>query len=301
MPDQDVNNKTCILCGEKKLKLLFSIENNNFYKCKDCKLIQMNPIVRLKSLGEDYVGFDIERYKEFIRLFRIPQYEREIEFIKKYKKEGKLLDVGCGTGGFLEIAGNNRFISYGIEPSRIAYSIARERNKVIRGELKDINFKENYFDVVTMWSVFEHVPDPYLFLNKINSIVKKNGIIAMRIPSSHGLLSSLAILLYKITFGKIKYPLIILFQLKWDYKHYYFYNLRNIKLLLEKCGFEALNYKHENSIDTKNIDCRMNYIPENFILRKMFKPIFFLLILFSAFLNKKDELILIARKNGKNL
>jgi len=70
---------------------------------------------------------------------------------------GRLLDVGCGCGGFLQwgaVDGN-----YGIEISRYAvtHPLPGAEGKIIHGRLEDIPFKDNFFNMVTAFNVMEHI------------------------------------------------------------------------------------------------------------------------------------------------
>ncbi len=292
------NKKTgaCILCGQANWKKQFSLDEHHFYKCKNCRLIQMFPMPKALARGDDYSGYDLGKQQEFARLFLVPQYRRAIQLIKEYKKEGRLLDVGCGTGEFLENAREAGFMPTGIEPSEAACRIAGQKNDVIRGELAGVSLKEGYFDVMTLWSVLEHVPDPLSLLGKIHSSLKADGILALRVPSSSGLLPSLALWLFKISAGKIDYPLRVIYQLEWHYKHVCFYNRKNIALLLNTCGFEILNARAENSFDIKSLDYRMDYLPSGRIGQFAFKTALFLILQFSLLLRRQDELVLVTRK-----
>jgi len=288
----------CVLCGRGKLKRLFSLDDHHFYRCKNCRLIQMSPLPQILSWGDDYSGYDLEKQQRFARVFSVPQFRRAIILIQKYKKKGKLLDVGCGTGEFLEAAREAGFLATGIEPAETACRIAAEKNEVIRGELRDVGLKEKSFDVVTLWSVLEHVPDPVSLLRKIHDSLKADGILALRIPSSSGLLPSLALWLNKISAGKIDYPLRVIYQLEWHYQHVYFFNRKNIALLLNRCAFEILAARRENSFDIKSLAYRMDYLPSGRISRLAFKTALFIILEFSLLLRRQDELVLIARKSS---
>lgn len=208
------------------------------------------------------------------------------------------MDVGCGTGEFLELARENGFSPYGIEPSETAYLIARRKNPVIRGELKELNFKENMFDVVTLWSVLEHVPDPQAFLHQIHALLKPQGLLALRIPSAQSLLYFLALTLHRASAGTIQKPLNILFQLDWHYKHFFLFAKDSVGLLLRLTGFSPLILKRDTGYDVKSMDCRMDYLPRNKTHKTAVKAALFILLGLSTLFRKQDELIVLARKNG---
>ena len=256
----------------------------------------MAPIPETEEAGDDYAGFDLTRYREFMTMFRIPQYERDVSFIRKYAESGRLLDIGCGTGEFLDVAARNGFQAFGLEPSPKAYEIARKSHPVARGELKDVSFKENHFDVITLWSVLEHVPEPWDFLHRLHSILREKGLLALRLPDVRGLLPSLALWIYKISLGRIGSPLGIIYQLDWHSKHYYGYDRGTLGRLLEKNGFEVLDSRSENSFDYRSLDLRMDYLPIKRIARRIAKGALGAVLFLAKALKKEDELVLIARK-----
>ncbi len=287
---------SCTLCGGRSGRALFSVRGFSFHRCRDCGLIQMGNLPEDREAGEDYSGFDLDTYRKFMAAFRVPQYERDISFIRKYAPGGRLLDVGCGTGEFLDVAGRNGFQAYGLEPSRTAYDIARQGRRVVRGELRNVEFKEEFFDVVTLWSVLEHIPAPSLFLGRIREILKKRGILALRIPDARGLLPSLALWLYRISLGRFASPLGVLYQLDWHYKHFYGYDRRTAGRLLEANGFEVIGLRSENGFDCRSLDLRLDYISGRRFTRKAVRGALGAVSILAKLLRREDELVLIALK-----
>ncbi|MDH7512864.1 MAG: class I SAM-dependent methyltransferase [Clostridiales bacterium] len=294
-------DRPCSLCGGGKHRLHFALNGNVFRRCRSCGLIKMAPLPERLAKGDDYAGYDLERQRQFTRLFFVPQYWRALRLIQRYKSGGRLLDVGCGTGEFLDLARQEGFLAFGIEPSERALFIARRSHPVAWGELNDISLKENFFDVVTLWSVLEHVIDPISFLRKVWLSLKKDGILGLRVPSSRGLLALSALWLHRLSAGKIKRPLKVIYQLEWHYKHFYYYDRKNIALLLEKCGFEILETYDESAYSISSLDFRMDYLPRSKALRTMLKAALFFNLHLSRLLRRQDELVIVAKKSGRPL
>lgn len=287
---------TCTICGQEGLKPYFSLDDYAYYRCPACDLIQMRPLPESLGPGDDYLGYDLERHREFVRLFLVPRYRKAIELIQRYGPGKQLLDIGCGTGEFLDEAAKAGFSVFGIEPSKTAFLVARKEHSVVRGELKDIGLEPSSFDVVTLWSVLEHVLDPLSLLHKVRLVLKGGGLLALSLPSSRGLLPLVARCLYRVSGGKIRRPLVIVYQLDWHYKHFYFYNRKNLAILLKKCGFEILRQEGEASFDLPSLDLRMDYLPPSSGLRLLFKAALFVLLQVSQLLGRQDEIIALARK-----
>jgi 2-polyprenyl-3-methyl-5-hydroxy-6-metoxy-1,4-benzoquinol methylase len=288
----------CVLCGKPIRKPLFVIRESRFWRCPECGLVQMNPIPEWSAPGEDYSGFDLATYKTFMASFRIPQYERDLASLKKHAPGGRLLDIGCGLGEFLDVAARHGFRVFGIEPSRTAYENARARHLVLRGELKDVRFKEGAFDAVTLWSVLEHIPFPADFLGRVRSILKPGGHLALRVPDIRGLLPVLALRTYALSFHRLEAPLRVLYQLDWHYKHYYGFDRRTIPRMLDSVGFDVVEIRSDNSYNHRSLGLRMDYLPVHGAGRMAARLGLGVVLVASTLLGKKDELVLVARRRG---
>jgi SAM-dependent methyltransferase len=288
----------CALCGERDHRLYFAVQEGRFWRCAGCGLIQMHPLPENLPIGEDYAGFDLETYQKFLAMFRIPQYERDAASILELAKGMRLLDIGCGTGEFLTVAERSGFRAVGLEPSKTAFAIARKAHPVLRGEWSTVNFKDGTFDVVTLWSVLEHVPEPWACLRRIRGLLRQDGILALRVPEARGLLPALAVGLYRLSLGRIVAPLRVLYQLDWHYKHYYGFDRRTIRRLVESNGFEVVGLRLENSYSPPSLHLRMDYLPVPRLARKIVVAgLNGVLGLAKAF-HLEDEVVLLARKKS---
>lgn len=98
------------------------------------------------------------------------------------KEEKKLLDIGCGTGDFLNACKKNNYKVFGVEPNEKANKIASEKiGEDVFKNLEDII--ETEFDVITLWHVLEHVPNLEDYISKIKSLLKPNGILIVAVPN----------------------------------------------------------------------------------------------------------------------
>jgi 2-polyprenyl-3-methyl-5-hydroxy-6-metoxy-1,4-benzoquinol methylase len=289
----------CVLCGGPVRRPLFAVGPDRFWRCPTCGLVQMNPLPAPGSApGEDYVGFDLENYGKFMAEFRIPQYERDLALLRKHAPGGRLLDIGCGMGEFLDVAARGGFRAFGLEPSRTAAEIARRRHPVVRGELGTVEFKAGEFAAATAWSVLEHVPVPADFLRKVHGLLAPGGCLALRVPDVRGLLPALSLTAYRLSFKRVDLPLRVLYQLDWHYKHLYGFDRRTIARLLADNGFEVAAIRSEPSFDYRSLDLRMDYLPVRGLAKAAAKWALGLALLLARLLRRQDELVLIARKKG---
>jgi len=107
----------------------------------------------------------------------------------KASEKGRLLDVGCGNGLFLNQMERLGWKAVGVEQDGEAVSIARERYglQVFRGSLEEAKFPEGHFDAITMNHVIEHVLDPIGLLKECRRILKPDGKLVMVTPNSKSL------------------------------------------------------------------------------------------------------------------
>ncbi len=107
----------------------------------------------------------------------------KIKIISRFKKSGKILDYGCGDGSFLKFMQDHNFSVLGYEPNNKASKIASlkigEKNIVSSLE----NIENNSLDIITLWHVLEHIPNPEEILSQLKSKLKENGILIIAVPN----------------------------------------------------------------------------------------------------------------------
>jgi SAM-dependent methyltransferase len=94
---------------------------------------------------------------------------------------GRLLDYGCGPG-FLLSALAPGWEKHGVEMSRMAAEEASKWGAIFLGELTERHYPDNYFDVVVMYHVIEHLPDPCTAIREVHRILAENGVLLLGTP-----------------------------------------------------------------------------------------------------------------------
>lgn len=114
-----------------------------------------------------------------------------LRYIRKRKKEGRLLDIGCGKGFFLERT-EKFYETYGIDISEYAIGQARSRLHNTRlhiGDAYQLDFDNDYFDIITCFDLLEHLENPELTIKKCYLMLREGGLFIFRVPNtdSYGL------------------------------------------------------------------------------------------------------------------
>ena len=111
-----------------------------------------------------------------------------VSTFEPYRKNSRLLDVGFGAGSFLEAAQRNNWQAFGVEVSQSAVDHVRERGfEVFCGELQKAAYPDDYFDVVILSEVLEHVPDPMALLEASVRVLRPGGLLWATTPHGRGI------------------------------------------------------------------------------------------------------------------
>lgn len=138
--------------------------------------------------SEDYISHtDSKRnlFEKAYHLVRRISLKKKLNLINAHaSQEKKLLDVGCGTGDFLEIAQKNNWQVSGIEPNEKARTIANKKTNNAVFEIDQLlKFEPNSFDVITLWHVLEHLPNLEDHISIFKKLLKPKGILIIAVPN----------------------------------------------------------------------------------------------------------------------
>ncbi len=191
----------CPVCDASELEELLTTKDftvsQAFFKidrCKNCSFKFTNPRPLSNELASyydspNYISHTNNPNNFINKLYRLARYftlRQKTAFIQKVNdgKVGRLLDIGCGTGEFLQKAVAAGWRGYGIEPEKKAREqIINTGKDSIHASLVDL--KASSFDVITLWHVMEHLPDLKKDLAKIYEKLKPGGKLIIAVPNAN--------------------------------------------------------------------------------------------------------------------
>lgn len=189
--------RACRLCGHFGSTSLCRKNGFDLAQCESCELVFVaNPpradqISVFYSFGHGYqahfAGAQSDARAESAA-------RRHLGDLRRYKKAGRLLDVGCSAGIFLKAARADGWEVCGVELSEDTASIARQRFglDVHNGALTENTFAPASFDAITLWDVVEHLPDPVPVLRIVRVLLKDDGVLLVETPNVEGLFPRLS-------------------------------------------------------------------------------------------------------------
>lgn len=240
---------TCDWCGSDKTRLLVEGPDRlerlpgtfRMVQCEQCGLIRQNPYLAWESLQHYYTDgyYRDEQVSTYLKAKKetnpIRRWNRRygsakrLRAIHRHIKGGRMLDVGCGKGLFLEEGrASGRWEVMGIDPTEQACDFVREilQIPVHFGTLVDFSPPEQPFDLITLWNVLEHVPDPTATIRRCNEMLVDGGLLVITIPNLEGIGNRV--------FGE--------YWVGWDLpRHTFIFSRSVLKTMLTELGFEVID------------------------------------------------------------
>ena len=226
----------CLICSGTDVHIIEKCKTGfNVMKCLHCGLVFVSPHPRKELIESAHADDYYAPWLQDQRSMRVHMWDKRLNTLNRLSvQKGRLLDVGCAEGLFLEQAAHDGWEVTGTEISSFAVRHCKEKLglNVMQGELADIKFPDSAFHAVTMWHVLEHTPDPIAVLREIRRILKYDGVFVMAIPNLHNILSQYA---YRLIKGRR----IHLFDPDDRELHLYHFTPETIRLASEKAGFSV--------------------------------------------------------------
>ena len=228
----------CLLCGAGEARHLVTKRGFEVVRCTACGLAFVWPqptpeeLEAFYSSGAYHAEVDeAERRRYFAR--RLGQIEAAAP------RRGRILDVGCSRGIFLEVARDEGWDAVGVELNRHSVELARERGLDVRhGGLASQGFPDGSFDVVTLFDLIEHTAEPKAALAACHRVLRPDGLLVVTTPDIGGLVPRVTYGLFARTLGA------------WDHPtppgHLVQFSRRTLQQMLAQSDFKVVAHRSEH-------------------------------------------------------
>lgn len=232
----------CKLCGSGVKELMCQERDNRVYhivNCPTCALIQTAE--HYSELSPDYADLDASAMDEghiwCQGVHKIPafvQWHAEASRLST-ERSPKLLDVGCGTGGFLNFASERGFCAYGFDASSAQAEYASQHFANVRhasslqAYLEILDQPDLKFDFITLWDVFEHIRNPVPFLQQLSQGLKPGGHLFVSVPNGQAIPWKIPI------YRALNRPLDFA-----PWEHVFYHSIKSLHKCLENASLEPI-------------------------------------------------------------
>lgn len=224
------NNSPCPVCGSSVFIPIKARADLALCQCRSCGLrragIPAGGVAGLYNTRGYYAAWGIVKGNEaHVAAMKKTTFGERLRGLEKFRRKGKILDVGCATGFFLEAARARGWEPSGIEINKFAARRAQDKfgEAVWCGPFENAPVEKESFDAVVMCDLLEHLPDPAAALRKTLEVLKPGGVLSITCPN----VSSLSA---RIT-GDAWYH--------YKKEHLYYFSPATLRRLLKSAGFEV--------------------------------------------------------------
>jgi 2-polyprenyl-3-methyl-5-hydroxy-6-metoxy-1,4-benzoquinol methylase len=183
----------CSVCGCPENRALYSFDERGYVCCSVCGLTYVVPVPtetemvsRAEYWAQKYHTQETKIAQHYSADFQKVAFSDHLRRIDPYRKNGRLLDVGCGIGGFLNAAGKAGWAAFGVDVSSSALIAQGKGLNVRQSDLLTAGFEEGTFDVITLFDVVEHIPSAFSLFTEINRILRPGGCLYILTPNIEG-------------------------------------------------------------------------------------------------------------------
>jgi SAM-dependent methyltransferase len=186
-------NVSCTLCrGDSPLYFRSKDYNRHVsgvtfshYRCSQCRLIFISPVPG--NLGDYYPDtyHFVPESQAYLEAGSVPE-RYKIEMVQRYCRKGRLLEIGPSYGSFTYLAKKAGFVVEAIEMSAKCCKFLNEVvgvHAICSDNPVEALRQTDPYDVIALWHVIEHLPDPWITLNAICARLRPGGIVVLAAPN----------------------------------------------------------------------------------------------------------------------
>ena len=187
----------CYLCGgtafNKRPGSVRDIPELEVFECTSCGLVFLSSFDHIKDGFYESSEMHGEEVPDPETVLKETAWddERRFQYLKSVLPNRRLLDFGCGAGGFLLKARELAAIVYGVELETRLSSYYESRGLTVFQNLSEIPNDIRGYDIVTMFHVLEHIPDPRSMLIELSKFLAPDGQIIIEVPNADDALLTL--------------------------------------------------------------------------------------------------------------
>jgi 2-polyprenyl-3-methyl-5-hydroxy-6-metoxy-1,4-benzoquinol methylase len=230
-PDESVLC-ACPACGNMDWTRALRIRGASISRCSRCGLLGTTDFLDGTATTTGKYDTSPEHHSEYQKHYlprRLPAYERIMSSLERFRKRGRLLEVGCSYGYFLETARRAGWHAEGVEISAYASEVARSKGfEIHSGKLESLRLEADSYDVVAMWDVIEHLTEPAKVVGKCAELLRCGGALIARTPNANAL--ALRGGLLGLAYRQLTYPAN-------TPEHVFHFTPESLSFLFQKRGF----------------------------------------------------------------
>lgn len=233
--------RACPVCLRANAEPFWQKGGLRIVRCLACGMVYVNPVPAGMASGEFYNTEGADYYLSPAKLasdYADVRFARELKLFREFCPRGRVLDVGCGSGGFLFQLRQRWPRAYellGTDVSGAPLDYAESRGvAVARGSLLEQHFGDSPFDAITLWAVVEHLACPQAFLEKAHALLKSGGVCFVLVPNLRSLAVRLLGVKYRYVYSQ----------------HLNYFTAKTLTRLGETVGFEIVTtrFTHFNPL-----------------------------------------------------
>jgi len=218
-------NSFCILCGPARLKKWRKVDGYTVVLCQSCSLGFIHPQPTAEAREGQYRENLTSPADYYVATTDVDRetFRKRLAFLEEHMPPGRLLDVGCNVGTFLQVATQRGWQPAGIEPNPQAAQQAAQKGLPVQVGFFSPELLDTFpsdFDLINMFDVIEHFADPREAVKLAAQKIQKGGFLSLSTPN-------------------FRNPIARFFQVK-PLEHLFYFDAQTLTRLLQENGFQVV-------------------------------------------------------------
>jgi 2-polyprenyl-3-methyl-5-hydroxy-6-metoxy-1,4-benzoquinol methylase len=231
-------HRECNCCLSKKISRIV-LDIDGYFFCRKCGLVFRDSSLRENIREKIVKHYSIIDPHKDVANAKNKIFEHALNFLdtKKMSCKKLMLDIGCGFGYFIEMANREGWNTFGLDIAEKAVQSAKKKvghSQIFHGTLKEANYDDSFFDVITLWDVLSEMEDPFTNIKECHRVLSTNGKIGIRVRNLF--FQKFAYRFYSIS---EKFKLDSKFKKPYVFNKFCF-NRKSIYLILSRAGFQNI-------------------------------------------------------------